>query len=120
MGRRPRFGRVLVAIGLVALLGGAALAAGKGTGGSSRAPIEAKVLRQLATKGHASFWVVLRDKADLAAASGIHNRSRRGELVYKRLTVIAHRSQAPIRALLRAHGVRYQPFWIVNAIHVAS
>src|SRR5438874_3380372 len=105
MGGGARFGRVLAVIGLAALLGGAAVAAGNGPG-ASRAPIEAKVLRQLATNGHASFWVVLRDKADLAAATRIHNRSRRGELVYERLTAVAHRSQAPIRALLDARGVR--------------
>ena len=110
----------LVAIGVAALLGGAALAAGDGPSGPSRAPIEAKVLRQLATKGHASFWVVLRAKADVSSASRIDNRSRRGEVVYKRLTALAHRSQAPIRALLDAQGIRYQPFWIVNAIHVKS
>ena len=59
-----------------------ALAAGSGPSGSTRAPIEAQVLRQLATKGHASFWVVLRDQADVSAASRIHNRvyARRGRL----------------------------------------
>ena len=117
---RLRFGRVLAAIVLAALLGGGAVAAGSGSSGSTRAPVEAQVLRQLATKGHASFWVVLRGQADVSAASRIHDRATRGEVVYKRLTAFAKQSQAPVRSLLDARGIRYQPFWIVNAIHVKS
>ena len=82
--------------------GGAALAAGDRPTGQTRAPIEAKVLRQLATKGDASFWVVLAQKADVSSASRIDNRSRRGEVVYDRLTAFANQSQAPLRALLDA------------------
>ena len=116
---RTRFGRLLLAVGLVALLGGAAFAA-PGSHQSSAAPIEAKVLHQLATSGRASFWIVLRDKADLRAAAGIQNRARRGRFVYTHLTGEANRSQARLRNLLHSRGVRYQPFWIVNAIRVKS
>src|SRR6188474_1360228 len=105
MGGRRRFGRALAAIGLAALLGGAALAAGSGSRGSTRAPIEAQVLRQMATKGHASFWIVLRGQADVSAASRIHDRATRGEVVYKRLTAFAKQSQAPVRSLLDARGI---------------
>ena len=83
MGGRLRFGRVLSALGLAALLGGAALAGSTGPSGSTRAPIEAQVLRQMATEGHASFWIVLRGQADVSAASRIHDRATRGEVVYK-------------------------------------
>src|SRR6187397_1175375 len=120
MGGRRRFGRVLSALGLDALLGGAALAGSTGPSGSTRAPMEAQVLRQMATKGHASFWIVLRGQADVSAASRIRDRSTRGEVVYKRLTAFAKQRQAPVRSLLDARGIRYQPFWIVNAIHVES
>ena len=77
-------------------------------------------MRQLATKGDASFWVVLRGSADLTAAAGMHNRSRRGVAVYDGLTSFANQSQAPLRAWLDARNIRYQPYWIVNAIFVKS
>src|SRR5919109_1898986 len=120
VGGRPRFRRILVAVSLAALLSGAAVAADNGASAPNRARVEAKVLRQLATNGTASFWIVLRDEADLAGTTRIHDRSRRGEVVYKRLTAVARRSQAPVRAILDAQGVRYRPFWIVNAIRVKA
>jgi subtilisin family serine protease len=115
-----RFHRVLVAIGTAALLGGAAFAAGDGSEQRPAAPIEAKVLQQIAQKGSAPFWIVLRERADLGAATGIHDRAARGRFVYRRLTGVAERSQARLRKLLDRRGIRYEPFWIANAIHVDS
>src|SRR5262245_47335157 len=114
-----RFGRVLAAAGLTALLVGVSLAAGGGRAHPG-APVEAQVTRQLAKTGHASFFVVLRGDANVAAATSMHNRSRRGEFVYEQLTSFARESQAPLREWLDAHGVRYQSYWIVNAIFVKS
>src|SRR5262245_19828960 len=114
-----RFGRIVAAVGLVALLGGVTLASGSRER-SSAAPVEAQVARELAQTGHASFFVVLEEKASLAGASAMHNRSLRGEAVYDRLTSTASTSQAPIRALLDSRGIEYRPYWIVNAIFVRS
>jgi len=50
----------------------------------------------------------------------MRNRSRRGVAVYERLTSYAHQSQAPLRAWLEARDIRYQPYWIVNALFVKS
>ena len=77
-------------------------------------------MRQLAKNGDASFWVVLRGNADVSSAANIRNRSRRGVQVYERLTSYARESQAPLRAWLDARNVRYQPYWIVNAVFVKS
>ena len=77
-------------------------------------------MRQLATKGDASFWVVLRGNADVSSAASINNRSRRGVQVYEQLTSFARESQAPLRAWLDAQSIRYQPYWIVNAVFVKS
>src|SRR4249919_537569 len=96
-----RFGRVLTAVGLTALLVGVSLAAGGGRAHPG-APVDAQVARQLAKTGDASFWVVLRGNANVAPAASIHNRSRRGEFVYERLTSYARESQAPVREWLDA------------------
>jgi hypothetical protein len=50
----------------------------------------------------------------------MHNRSRQGVEVYDGLTSYARESQAPLRAWLDARGIRYQPYWIVNAVFVKS
>src|SRR5262245_11305756 len=120
MGGGPSFSRALAAAGLTALLVGVSLAAGGGQAHPAGAPVEAQVAQQLANSGHASFWVVLQGNADVASAASIQNRSRRGEVVYERLTSYARESQAPVRKWLEAHGVSYQPYWIVNAIFVKS
>ena len=119
MGGGSRFGRVLATLGLVALIAGASFAAGGGQS-QSGAPVEAQVMRQLAQNGHASFFVVLRGNANLTAAADTRNRSRRGVEVYDTLTSFARESQAPLRAWLDARNIRYQPYWIVNAIFVKS
>ena len=120
MGGGTRFGRVLAAVGLAVLLLGGSLAAGGGTSQPGAAPVEAQVARQLARNGHAAFWVVLRGNADVGFATRTRNRSRQGVEVYDRLTSYARESQAPLRAWLDARGIRYQPYWIVNAVFVKS
>ena len=77
-------------------------------------------MRQLVKNGHAAFWVVLRGNADVSSAASIRNRSSRGVQVYERLTSYARESQAPLRSWLDAQNIRYQPYWIVNAIFVKS
>lgn len=64
------------------------------------------------------FIVYLKDQADLGAAYGIADWAERGRYVHRTLTEWAERSQAPLRAQLRAGGFAFEPFWIVNAILV--
>ena len=78
------------------------------------------MLDQIAERGSTTFWVVLRDKADLRAAPSIENRTSRGEFVYGELRKTANRSQAGLRALLARRGAEYKPFWILNAIRVTG
>ncbi len=101
------------------LIGGTAGSAASSREPQRSAPVQARVLEQLAAKGKATFWVVLRDKADLAPASRM-SRGARGRFVFNRLNDVAFRSQTHLRDLLAARGVRYRPFWIVNAIKVAA
>src|ERR1041385_5337435 len=119
-GRRPIIGRLGIVISLAAIVAGSAVAAGSAPSRPSLAPVEAKVLRQLAQHGNATFWIVFGDRADLSHATAIRDRKARGEFVYRRLTSVAAESQASTRALLKAQGVRFQPFWVVNAIRVVN
>ncbi len=66
----------------------------------------------------AEFLVVLREQADLSPAYGLPDKTARGEWVYRTLLRTAERSQRALRAWLDEHGVRYRPFYIVNAILV--
>jgi subtilisin family serine protease len=122
----------LVVLGAVAATGatvkgggGAALAAPATTSGVAAAAqggkVEAEVYADLAAgKGEATFFVLLAEKADLSAASGIAGRADRGRHVMEQLTGTAERSQAPLRQFLRTRNVHFEPFWIVNAIQVTG
>jgi len=64
------------------------------------------------------FLVYLREQADLHDAAQQHSKLARGRLVFERLTDVASRAQAPVIAALRAAGVEYRPYWVVNMIWV--
>ena len=82
--------------------------------------VEAKLLDEMAAKGEATFFVVLKQKADLRPAHGIGNRAERGVFVHQRLQAVAAQSQAALRRWLADRGVSHQAFWIVNAIRVTG
>src|SRR5262245_26862379 len=60
--------------------------------------------------------VFLRDQADVSAAHGMKDSDARGWYVYSTLTGHAERTQAGLRAFLRARGVSFQSFWAANMI----
>ena len=66
-----------------------------------------------------TYWVVLREKADLRSASAMSHESR-GRFVVEQLRSVAARSQAGLRQFLKARGVDFQPFWAANVIKVTS
>jgi len=129
--RGRRRARYLLTVQLVVTLA-VLLAAGQASGaplerGSAAAPkakpldkVERRVLDQTAAKGAATFFVVLRDRADLAPAAKLSRHSDRTAAVYQRLRANADRSQARLRQLLRASKVDYKPFWIANAVRVTA
>jgi subtilisin family serine protease len=79
-----------------------------------------QALRDQVANGDATFWVLLREQADLSAASKAPSRGARGQQVYDRLTATASTSQAGLRALLEARGASFRSYWIVNAIRVTG
>jgi subtilisin family serine protease len=80
--------------------------------------VERQVLDEMSSKGKTTFWVILRDKADLSPAFNIKKDKDRGDFVYKTLKSVADQSQAGLRAFLASSGVKYFPFWIANTIQV--
>lgn len=75
------------------------------------------------TSGHRGFYgdrlfVILKDQADISAVAAIQNREERLASAYTQLTAHANASQAKIRAALDRFGVKYTPYYLVNALEV--
>ena len=85
-----------------------------------QATVDSLVLEQLAAQGETTFWVILREKANLKPAYSMNNWEARGQFVYQRLQAVANSSQAGLRSLLQSRGVAHRPFWIANAIQVTA
>jgi len=66
----------------------------------------------------AEFLVVLEAQADLSGAARLGDKTARGRHVYETLTAVAARTQAPLRALLDAHGAPYRAYWVTNMLWV--
>ncbi len=94
------------------------LAAPPGTAGTIAA-VEQAVREQVAS-GDTTFWVILREQADLSAAPATADWAARGQLVYDLLRATADRSQVGLRQLLQERGAPFEPFWISNAIRVTG
>jgi len=64
------------------------------------------------------LFVILKDQADLSLAQNISDPVERRKAVYQALVTHADTSQAGLRAYLDGLGVRYKPYYLVNAIEV--
>ncbi len=68
--------------------------------------------------GTASFWVRLRQNANLADVPTYLDRVTRATYVYNSLKAVAESSQANVLAYARSRGLQYKSFWIVNSVLV--
>ena len=84
------------------------------------ADVEPQVLQELSIKGTTTFWVYLRERADLRPAAAIADRTRQGRVVYERLTRTAETSQARLLALLESQRVDFESYWIANTVRVTG
>jgi subtilisin family serine protease len=66
-----------------------------------------------------TVWVVMKADADLTRLVS-QNWIARGREVFRQLTTTAATSQAALAAYLTTRGVRFQSFWIVNALKVTA
>jgi len=76
------------------------------------------VMEHTANGQQAEFFVVLADQADLSGAAALPTKSQKGAYVYNALWSKSQTTQGPILQWLRERGVKYQSFYIVNAILV--
>jgi subtilisin family serine protease len=82
--------------------------------------VEAKVLADLRQTATTTFFVVLRDQANLSSATVIRDWRVRGGLVVDSLKEVANRTQRPILDFLTSANAQVTPFWIVNTIKVTT
>ena len=75
------------------------------------------------TNGQRGFYgdrlfVILKEQADLSVVSQIQDIDARRTAAYETLVGLADESQAGLRGALDTFGVRYTPYYLVNALEV--
>jgi hypothetical protein len=78
------------------------------------------VMERTEDGAQAEFFVILKDRADLALAERLPTKEQKGWFVYGALAETAELSQRPLRTWLDARGVGYRTFFIANAILVTG
>jgi subtilisin family serine protease len=79
--------------------------------------VEPALLQQIALSNK-EFLVVFSEQADLSGAKSLGSKRQKGVYVFKRLTEVAERTQAPLVNLLKARGVEYRSLWIANMVWI--
>ena len=80
--------------------------------------IEQDIFDDSKTKNLADFWVRFHADADTGRAVAVDDWTARGQMVVDELKTTAQRSQATARKALDHYGVKYETYWITNAILV--
>jgi subtilisin family serine protease len=114
--------RAVVALLALALTTGLVIAAAPAAvpASSGMGKVEASVLRAVQGGKSATYWAILSKRADLSGATAIKDWDARGWYVYNKLTGVANSSQRGLRSLLKAKGVSYRTFWLLNTIRITS
>ena len=81
-------------------------------------PIDPSVYIALEQIGNAQILVVLKEQADLSAASSLTSKADKGTYVYHQLTEVANRTQGPMQSFLESTGAEYRAYWIQNMFMV--
>jgi hypothetical protein len=84
------------------------------------APVDGRIFQDVPRGAPAPFLVVMKDRADLSAASAIADRTERRRFVYETLRAHADAVQASVRARLDRSGVAYRSHFLVNMIEVVG
>jgi subtilisin family serine protease len=87
---------------------------------AQQAQVHPQVWEALQTGDEIQILLVLRQQADLRAATALPTKAAKGRYVYETLRSVAEATQPGLRAMLDARGAPYQPFYLVNAIHVRA
>ncbi|UZI27920.1 S8 family serine peptidase [Streptomyces sp. VB1] len=84
------------------------------------AKVEPALTAAVAESGEESFYVVLKDRADLSAARKQQTHAAKANAAFEELRAKAADAQAPLRAFLDRKKAGHQGFWIANTIRVTG
>ncbi|MFG2450993.1 S8 family serine peptidase [Streptomyces sp. NPDC048512] len=87
---------------------------------AATAKIDSSLSSAVAKGGDATFFVVLKDQADLSGAKKQKTHAKRAEAAYKELRSAADDSQASLRSFLDKKKVGHKDYWIANTIQVTG
>ncbi|MFC8969869.1 S8 family serine peptidase [Streptomyces sp. NPDC057094] len=108
------------AITAAALLTAPLPAAAADSGTTPSAKVDSALSTAVAKGGDATFFVVLKDQADLSAARKKKSHAAKAEAAYSRLRAHARTSQKSIDSFLDGAKVGHTDYWIANAVQVTG
>ncbi|MEV6308283.1 S8 family serine peptidase [Streptomyces sp. NPDC051840] len=82
--------------------------------------IDSTLLDAVDKGGEASFYVVLKDQADLSGAKKQKTHAKKAKAAYKELRSHADKSQKSLKTFLDKKKVGHQDFWIANTVKVTG
>ncbi|MFJ7946470.1 S8 family serine peptidase [Streptomyces sp. NPDC096354] len=87
---------------------------------SATAKIDSALRSAVAKGGDATFFVVLKDQADLSGAKKQKTHAAKAKAAYKELRAHAADSQKSLASFLDKEKVGHKDYWIANAIQVTG
>lgn len=90
------------------------------SGAGSHAEVDPLLEKTVGNGGEATFFVVLRDKADLGAARQASSPAAKARGAYSALRSTAARGQKSLTEFLDREKVGHEDFWITNSVKVTG
>ncbi|MFD6492354.1 S8 family serine peptidase [Streptomyces sp. NPDC060188] len=121
--RPPRRGHAAwaaAAFTAAALLTAPLPAAAADSGTAPSAKVDSALSAAVAKGGDATFFVVLKDRADLSSVMRKKSHAAKAEAAYGELRAHARTSQKSIDAFLDGQKVGHTDYWIANAVQVTG
>ncbi|MFB7946250.1 S8 family serine peptidase [Kitasatospora phosalacinea] len=109
-----------VTAGLTASPLPAAVAAAPTPSGSATVQVDPALTGAVAGGQDATFFVVLKDRADLGKSKGKGSHAEKAKAAYQELQDTAQRSQGALKKFLDEQRVGHQDYWIANAVQVTG
>ncbi|RAJ46261.1 subtilisin family serine protease [Kitasatospora sp. SolWspMP-SS2h] len=109
-----------VTAGLVSSPLPAAVAAAPAPSASATVQVDPALTGAVAGGQDATFFVVLKDRADLGGAKGKGSHAEKAKAAYQELRDTAARSQDALKKYLDREKVGHQDYWIANAVQVTG
>ncbi|WCN04069.1 S8 family serine peptidase [Streptomyces sp. M92] len=89
-------------------------------GATTAAAVDPALTAAVADGGESSFFVVLKDQADLTGARARGSHAAKGKAAFQELRATAEDTQGPLRSFLDNKKIGHQDYWITNAVQVTG